>query len=1545
MYRSRFIRIFISSTFDDMELERNILQQVVFPNLTQYCNSRGWQFEDVDLRWGINNEASLDQRTMQICMEELRACQTMSPRPNFLILQGDRYGWIPLPEVLSRAQGERIRSVAKAEERALFDRWYKLDTNRSVNVGGSWILQPRGDEYAQWDYYQKQVEIPLRKLFEREGEAWMNQSATEQEIWAGAFSQPDAGEHVVLYDRHLKNVPKEHLLKYSEKWSLSSISGYQRVNKLRQHESRLIHHTMRKTLAFDNLETDKYASWFADSIEVLLKAVIEREIDHYEAIREEEIVKFNAEEYIAHSKRILVGRSEEIKELTAFSGGSVIYLVGPSGSGLSTLSASFVNGKNHIYCSAGITHLSGNGSDMLRSVWERLGGAESDEPFSYRALSTLLSSYDGPDVWIVIDGIYHLDANDDIRREIWHPNRLSSRITLIITTDYKMWVPSAYTLDALIVTIASFSIPEAEQYLLNSLKVSDSCVTDNQYQFILELLNDNRELCPRYLNLLLADILCWHSYDTRLPLRYSGEMQQYLDSIFRQNGIRLSKTSLALLSASQYGISIQELRSFLMLDDAYLEEFNKKSHHKLYGNLAPSILCARLMRDLSPYIQQAAVFDTFLSRISNPAFREVIQNSIENFEERVFEFYDHRWREGDTHALFEIGNIACHLNNKAHATRLFCDLEYCIAKLSKDCSSRLRPQMSAFLKRNPGIRDFLLFDADAEDYLRNHSGMDARTVVLRLAAVWRPGSPIRNAYDNVSKTDTLENTIGWRSYISNMFITVPGEPDDTASTTDDGLVLWIQDELLLCADTSFETIKVLGDYTRLYRYIGHGECISYNGAYFCLLSDNFSRNSTHYLSKRYNGVEEFIAHRDNNGHYHVAFIFDSTLYWLLIKNVEKDEREEFIIRLDARWKWKTGGFLLDGKSLVLQALVFDGDVQTKVQVMKVDRTETGISFDYEGSFVSVSNCQDKGYGPYLSLFPALTTDGNNHISTIHFKYDGGAYCLTYLATYSENGLHLRDLDLSACGLARGWTYYLHLSNDGKTLLHCSLDTRLVKYNLISDQIDSVIHLPSEGINPIASPDNNYVLFDNREYHRDYKKHYIPVYNRLLCYANLSTADDYYDSGLTTLSADSKASVILTSFGNYYGVCAESATAYILSHKNVIRKPIPKKEMWSFSTAVAVTSDGKRFAYALGAGDFDSPEHWSYVIRDSEGRVYQTNGNVSMMQFSPDGETLYALVSHLAPTICHQFLVIHDGTVERINLHRMDAKDTTLCRGKYVSFKISPNGCHVLYCSDKYGKFSLGHLNVLNKEAKEIACDVNDYWWFADSSSFCFTLNQNGHTVVYGLENGKLKETTETAMAISPYGCQLVYRIKENGLRLRAKEIHIGEQIDQVLFCQDGIHCFIITTSAVFLVNWDTASIIQQFYLSYPDDISRKFFSGYWVAGSSSNEPPRRLWHHMRLYDKGLLLSDWDTLFRLEPGNGYRINKEVLTTLHMDGTYYCPLCGHLHRASNELIQKIKSINANRKCYDISLREWDSPFLREHKCDNCGVSLWFVPFFIA
>jgi len=52
----REIRVFISSTFRDMQEEREELVKQIFPQLRRLCESRGVTWGEVDLRWGIAEE-------------------------------------------------------------------------------------------------------------------------------------------------------------------------------------------------------------------------------------------------------------------------------------------------------------------------------------------------------------------------------------------------------------------------------------------------------------------------------------------------------------------------------------------------------------------------------------------------------------------------------------------------------------------------------------------------------------------------------------------------------------------------------------------------------------------------------------------------------------------------------------------------------------------------------------------------------------------------------------------------------------------------------------------------------------------------------------------------------------------------------------------------------------------------------------------------------------------------------------------------------------------------------------------------------------------------------------------------------------------------------------------------------------------------------------------------------------------------------------------------------------------------------------------------
>ena len=138
---SKTFRVFLSSTFLDFEKERNEIQRIVVPTLEKLCNSHNCRFLLVDLRWGISEEAGLNQKALDMCLEEIRRSQKITPRPNFIFLLGDRYGYIPLPTYLLKSEYDLFltNSSDLIQEKLIF---FTSETSISVDSGS--LLQMNG---------------------------------------------------------------------------------------------------------------------------------------------------------------------------------------------------------------------------------------------------------------------------------------------------------------------------------------------------------------------------------------------------------------------------------------------------------------------------------------------------------------------------------------------------------------------------------------------------------------------------------------------------------------------------------------------------------------------------------------------------------------------------------------------------------------------------------------------------------------------------------------------------------------------------------------------------------------------------------------------------------------------------------------------------------------------------------------------------------------------------------------------------------------------------------------------------------------------------------------------------------------------------------------------------------------------------------------------------------------------------------------------------------------------------------------------------------
>jgi len=136
--------VFISSTFRDMQAERDWLVRFVFPKLREELLSRRIHLVDVDLRWGVTS----DQDALGVCREVIDECH-----PRFMGLLGGRYGWVPEGREHSITADEVHYGVLDraAERRGYAFFYFREDsaTARMVEESPGEFREPEGSDNAR----------------------------------------------------------------------------------------------------------------------------------------------------------------------------------------------------------------------------------------------------------------------------------------------------------------------------------------------------------------------------------------------------------------------------------------------------------------------------------------------------------------------------------------------------------------------------------------------------------------------------------------------------------------------------------------------------------------------------------------------------------------------------------------------------------------------------------------------------------------------------------------------------------------------------------------------------------------------------------------------------------------------------------------------------------------------------------------------------------------------------------------------------------------------------------------------------------------------------------------------------------------------------------------------------------------------------------------------------------------------------------------------------------------------------------------------------
>ncbi|XP_074643476.1 uncharacterized protein LOC141900455 [Tubulanus polymorphus] len=179
------VKLFISANLSDMILERGYLMQHAYPELRKYCTGKGLEFQVVDMKNGMFDDAfEADDDILKIYHKEIQDCKRMSHGPYFISFLGDKYGFVPIPSKIEAAVFKHIHlSCAKTgKEVKLLDDWYCLDENV---IPHSFVLQPITRKFPFYNNKDPENEDSAKK----DREEWCQEYLLLHELLVESFEK------------------------------------------------------------------------------------------------------------------------------------------------------------------------------------------------------------------------------------------------------------------------------------------------------------------------------------------------------------------------------------------------------------------------------------------------------------------------------------------------------------------------------------------------------------------------------------------------------------------------------------------------------------------------------------------------------------------------------------------------------------------------------------------------------------------------------------------------------------------------------------------------------------------------------------------------------------------------------------------------------------------------------------------------------------------------------------------------------------------------------------------------------------------------------------------------------------------------------------------------------------------------------------------------------------------------------------------------------------------------------------------------------------
>lgn len=724
MKNHKLIRIFISSTFSDFEVERELLNNDVYKRLSRYCKQEGYTLQFVDLRWGVPKSAELNHETMAICLRELERSREISQNSYLYILLGNRYGWRPLPEEISKEDFALIEGYFdkipigkdKLNAKALFVDWYKQDTN---SVNDIYCLRSAGeDEKDKWFKESKLLRTLLDEAFDEIGFSELGKikyydSATEQEVFDGALSKYTRGQMV-------KDSPIAYYVR-----TIKGIGNY--VDVVEDKSSRL--EKLKTKLGDDfpyeegvfDVERDNYSSYlegFRRDATQTLKELIDKTIfrdkqrDEYSETKQESVAHI---EFRDERIKGFQGRKDKINDVLTLLNeeNQIVVVTGVRGVGKSSFHAQLSCELKKEYASSvviprfiGVTSESCNIFKLIKSVAEAIylkydkpmpGGVNSFADAIKMFHNSLTFANENKPLYLIFDALDQLDDVEDYR---WLPESMPEYASIVLGTrigkDDKLIERYTPKCCVTINKLSSADSKEALNFWLNSAgrKTIDEFTQNKIINKAIE-----NDLLPIYLRLLFEKIKSWRSDSVKslADIESCADLMikdYFFNILGNRFGKEMVRRALTYIKQGDNGVSELEIMELLRRDEVALADIRDLSFRDIAEGFKsiPFMVWARFYGDIEPYMKSISRLD----QLNIYFFHEQIADAIEydvKIEESLRKFYNDKIERDDISARiltslpYHTKAKCMHNNDYTEFTILLSCPRYIVAKINSNLLS------------------------------------------------------------------------------------------------------------------------------------------------------------------------------------------------------------------------------------------------------------------------------------------------------------------------------------------------------------------------------------------------------------------------------------------------------------------------------------------------------------------------------------------------------------------------------------------------------------------------------------------------------------------------------------------------------------------------------------------------------------------------------------------------------------------------------------------------------------------------------------------